>query len=160
VLYIVAVVKFPVANLHMDNSVTRIQSPDVRTTWTRPLFQSSISAGFPSPAENHIEGSLDLNRYLVKHPVATFYVRVQGDSMIDAGIAPDSILVVDRAIEADDGDIVVARLNNEFCVKRLRIKDGVIWLMPENAAYQPIRIDEEMEFEVWGKVTWSIRGHT
>jgi DNA polymerase V len=95
----------------------------------------------------------------VKHPVATFYVRVQGDSMIDAGIAHDSILIVDRAVEADDGDIVVARVNDEFCVKRLRIKNGSVWLVPENQEYEAIRITEEMEFEVWGKVTWSIRSH-
>jgi DNA polymerase V len=144
----------------MDDSVSKVHASDTRTKWSRPLVQSAVSAGFPSPAENHIEGSLDLNRHMIKHPVATFYVRAQGDSMIDAGIAPGSILVVDRAVEADDGDIVVARINNEFCVKRLRIKGGEVWLMPENAAYDPIEITEEMEFEVWGKVTWSIRSHT
>jgi DNA polymerase V len=143
----------------MDDSVSTVHASDTRTKWPRPLVQSAVSAGFPSPAENHIEGSLDLNRHMIKHPVATFYVRAQGDSMIDAGIAPGSILVVDRAVEADDGDIVVARINSEFCVKRLRIKGGEVWLMPENAAYDPIKITEEMEFEVWGKVTWSIRSH-
>jgi DNA polymerase V len=143
----------------MDNSVSTIHAPDTRTKWTRPMVQARVPAGFPSPAENQIDGSLDLNRHLVKHPVATFYVRVQGDSMIDAGIAHDSILIVDRAVEVDDGDIVVARVNDEFCVKRLRIKNGSVWLVPENQEYEAIRITEEMEFEVWGKVTWSIRSH-
>jgi DNA polymerase V len=143
----------------MSESMAQILTPEMHTKLARPLLQSSVSAGFPSPAENHIESVLDLNRHLVKHPIATFYVRVQGDSMIDAGIAPNSILVVDRAIEAEDGDIVVARLDNEFCVKRLRIKDGKVWLIAENVDYQPITITDEMEFEVWGKVTWSIRSH-
>jgi DNA polymerase V len=126
---------------------------------SRPLMLALVSAGFPSPAENQIDYSLDLNRHLVTHPVATFYVRVQGDSMIDAGIEQGSILVVNRAIEADDGDIVVARLDSEFCVKRLKIRDGQVWLVPENSRYEPIKVTEEMEFEVWGKVTWSIRRH-
>lgn len=143
----------------MDFNIDAVYWPERSTKWARPLFLTSVSAGFPSPAEDYIEGRLDLNKHLIKHPVATFYVRVAGDSMIDAGIHPGSILVVDRAVEADDGDIVIARINDELCVKRLGIKDGQVWLLPENAAYEPIEVTEEMEFEVWGRVMHSIRSH-
>jgi DNA polymerase V len=138
-------------------NVAEVFRPDRSTKWARPLFMTSVSAGFPSPAESYIEGHLDLNRYLIKHPVATFYVRVSGDSMAGAGIQPGSILVVDRAVEADDGDIVIARIGDELCVKRLRLRRGRIWLMPENEKYQPIEVIESMDFEVWGRVMHSIR---
>jgi DNA polymerase V len=139
------------------SNVEEILRPDCRTNWERPLFMATVSAGFPSPAESYIEGHLDLNRYLIKHPVATFYVRVSGDSMTGAGIHPGSILVVDRHVEADDGDIVIARINDELCVKRLRLSRGRIWLMPENDKYQPIEVIESMDFEVWGRVMHAIR---
>jgi DNA polymerase V len=138
-------------------NVEAVLWPDRSTKWARPLFMTAISAGFPSPAESYIEGHLDLNRYLIKHPVATFYVRVSGDSMTGAGINPGSILVVDRAVEAEDGDIVIARINDELCVKRLRVRRGRIWLMPENDKYQPIEVIESMDFEVWGRVMHAIR---
>ena len=141
------------------SDVEAVWRPDSSTKWARPLFMTSVSAGFPSPAESYIEGHLDLNRYLIKHPVATFYVRVSGDSMAGAGIEPGSILVVDRAVEADDGDIVIARINDELCVKRLRVRQGRIWLMPENDKYQPIEVIESMDFEVWGRVMHAIRSY-
>jgi DNA polymerase V len=137
-------------------NVDAVLWPDRSTKWARPLFMTSVSAGFPSPAESYIEGHLDLNRYLIKHPVATFYVRVSGDSMAGAGIQPGSILVVDRAVEADDGDIVIARIGDELCVKRLRLRRGRIWLVPENDKYQPIEVIESMDFEVWGRVMHAI----
>jgi DNA polymerase V len=124
----------------------------------RPLVVARISAGFPSPAEDWIEGRLDLNHHLIKHPAATFYMRVIGDSMNDE-IREGDILVVDRAAEAEDGDIVIVRIFNDFTVKKLSLQDGKIWLLASNEAYQPIEITEEMDFEVWGKVLWSIRGH-
>jgi DNA polymerase V len=124
----------------------------------RPLVVARISAGFPSPAEDWIEGRLDLNRHLIKHPAATFYMRVIGDSMSDE-IREGDILVVDRAAEAEDGDIVIVRIFNDFTVKKLSLKDGKIQLLASNEAYEPIEITAEMDFEVWGKVLWSIRGH-
>jgi DNA polymerase V len=141
------------------SDVEAVWRPDSSTKWARPLFMTSVSAGFPSPAESYIEGHLDLNRYLIKHPVATFYVKVSGDSMAGAGIEPGSILVVDRAVEADDGDIVIARIGDELCVKRLRVRGGRIWLMPENDKYQPIEVIESMDFEVWGRVMHAIRSY-
>lgn len=140
-------------------NVETVFYPDRTTRCARPLFMTLVSAGFPSPAEDYVEGRLDLNRFLIKHPVATFYVRVSGDSMEGVGIHPGTILVVDRAVEADDGDIVIARINDELCVKRLRIQDGRIWLMPENDLYQPIEVIEGMDFEVWGRVMHAIRSY-
>ena len=138
-------------------NVDSVWTPDRRVRLLRPLFVARVSAGFPSPAEDWVEGRLDLNRYLIRHPAATFFVRVSGDSMIDAGISADDILIVDRACEADDGDVIIARINDELTVKRLRIRNGRPWLMPENNAYEPIEITEAMEFEVWGKVLHIVR---
>jgi DNA polymerase V len=146
-------------NMESYMDVDSVMCPDRSTRWARPLFMTSVSAGFPSPAESYIEGRLDLNRYLIKHPVATFYVRVSGDSMTGAGIHPGSILVVDRAVEAEDGDIVIARINDELTVKRLRVRHGRIWLMPENDRFQPIEVIESMDFEVWGRVMHAIRSY-
>lgn len=129
-----------------------------RVRLLRPLVVARISAGFPSPADDWIEGRLDLNHHLIKHPAATFYMRVIGDSMNDE-IREGDILVVDRAAEAEDGDIVIVRIFTDFTVKKLSIQEGKIWLLATNESYQPIEITEEMDFEVWGKVLWSIRGH-
>ena len=124
-----------------------------------PQMSSSVSAGFPSPAADYVEASLDLNELLVKHPAATFFVRCSGDSMTGAGIYQGDILVVDRSVEPRDGMIVVAAIGGEFTVKRLSIKEGEAWLMPENPAYKPIKAGEGVELAIWGVVTSSIRFH-
>jgi DNA polymerase V len=124
------------------------------------LFAPQIKAGFPSPAEDYMRESLDFNRDLIKHPEATFYGRVDGDSMMDAGISDGDIAVIDRALEPSDGDIIVAYINNEFTIKYLDLKhkkDGYIELRPANKNYKPIRIDEYDDFEVWGVVVWIIK---
>jgi DNA polymerase V len=118
-----------------------------------PLAAESVSAGFPSPAENYLEGELDLNKYLVKNPPATFFVRVSGDSMINAGIYPNDILIVDRSVETKNNDIVIAAVNGEFTVKRFIRIDNCIELRPENPIYKPIIITDEMDFGIWGRVT-------
>jgi DNA polymerase V len=118
-----------------------------------PLASSAISAGFPSPADDHIEQALDLNEHLVKHPAATFFVRADGDSMLGAGIHPGDLLIVDRALEAREGSVIIAVVDGEFTVKRFEKRGGTIFLSPENAAYAPIEIKEGMDFEVWGVVT-------
>jgi DNA polymerase V len=118
-----------------------------------------VSAGFPSPAEDYVEGRIDLNRDLIKHPLSTFYIRVAGDSMMPL-IYPGALLLVDRMVETKDDDVVVARINDELCVKKIRIEDtGAIWLRAENERYLPIQITEEMDFEVWGRVMYSIQKH-
>jgi len=133
--------------------MNKILIPDNSTIISCPLYMSTIEAGFPSPAEDYIEGTLDLNRHLVKHPAATFFVRVSGDSMINAGIHPEDILIVDRSLEPVDKKIVIAVIDGELTVKRLRYRNGHVFLEPENEAYQPISITEDKAFEIWGIVT-------
>lgn len=117
-----------------------------------PLFNTRVAAGLPSPADDHIEEHLDLNEHLVEHPSDTFFVRVEGESMLNAGIHPNDILIVDRSIQATDGKIVVAVLNNELTVKRLELKKNSMRLLPENDRYRPITITEAMDFLIWGVV--------
>jgi len=121
-----------------------------------PLYLSTVQAGFPSPAEDYIDKKLDLNEQLVRHPAATFFVRVDGDSMRDAGVTSGDILVVDRAVEPRDGHIVIAALDGELTVKRLRRKNGQVLLVPENSDYAPVTVGPEASFEVWGVVTYII----
>jgi DNA polymerase V len=118
-----------------------------------PLFLESVSAGFPSPADDYLEGKLDLNDALIRNPAATFFVRVTGDSMIEAGIYSEDILVVDRSLNPKDGSIVIAVIDGELLVKRLIMQKGKVYLVPENKYYSPIEIKDEMAFEVWGVVT-------
>ena len=125
-----------------------------------PLALCRASCGFPSPAEDYVESVIDLNQELIRHPFATFLVRATGDSMIDAGILPDAVLIVDRAVETKSGDVVIARVGDEMCVKELRIDDrGQVWLVPRNINYKAIEITEEMDFEIWGKVIVSFNPH-
>lgn len=124
----------------------------------RPLFLSQVAAGFPSPADDHIEQRLDLNQYMIQHAAATYFVRVKGDSMIDAGIRDNDVLVVDRSVTARVGSIVVAVVNGEFTVKTLgRTKTGQPLLAPANSKYATIELKDGMSFEVWGVVTGSVR---
>ncbi len=121
-----------------------------------PLFASHVPCGFPSPADDYIETSLDLNELVIAHPEATFYVRVSGDSMINAAIFDGDIVVIDRARKAEQNSIVLALLNEEFTVKRLCKQGAITLLIPENPAYEPIRITDDMDFQVWGVVTYCI----
>lgn len=118
-----------------------------------PFYQDAISAGFPSPAEGDSEDRIDLNELLIKHPSATFFLRVTGNSMINAGIHHNDILIVDRSISPSDGKIVIASVYGELTVKRLRIEGKKIQLVAENEAYHPIDITTEMDLRFWGVVT-------
>lgn len=120
-----------------------------------PLYLERISAGFPSPAQDYVEQRLDLNQLCVKRPAATYFVRVAGDSMIDAGIYPDDLLVVDRSVTAQSGDIIIASLNSEFTVKELGLNP--LRLTPRNQNYQSILIKDTDDFEIFGVVTNVIR---
>ncbi len=117
-----------------------------------PLYSGKISAGFPGVVDEHLEDSLSLDELLIKHPATTFFAKVEGDSMIGAGIFQNDILVIDRSLTAKDKDIVVALLNNEFTVKRLRTSGG-LRLQPENNQYRDIPITGETELIIWGVVT-------
>ena len=114
--------------------------------------------GFPSPADDYIEERLDLNKLLIKHPAATFYARVEGDSMIDAGIYNDDILIIDKAKEAKHQNVIVAWINGEFTVKTYYIDPrlGKVFLVPRNNKYLPQEITPEMDFMIWGVVTYNI----
>lgn len=119
-----------------------------------------LRAGFPSPAEEYLHDSLDFNRDLIHHPEATFYGRVIGDSMVDAGINDGDIAVIDRSREPHDGSVVVAFVNKEFTIKYLDLthkEEGYIELRPANPKYKPIRIDSTDDFEVWGVVAYTIK---
>lgn len=125
-----------------------------------PLALCRASCGFPSPADDYIESVIDLNQELIRHPFATFLVRATGDSMIDVGIQNETVLIVDRMVETKPGDIVIARIGDEMCVKELFIDDeGRVLLMPKNENFKPLEITEDMDFEIWGKVVCSINKH-
>ena len=116
------------------------------------LFGTRIPAGFPSPADDYIENTLDLNEYLIRHPAATFFVKVTGDSMTGAGINSGDILIVDRSVTAVNGSVIVAVINGEFTVKRFFRNGSMIQLAPENPAYKLIEVKSGSDFEVWGVV--------
>lgn len=136
--------------------ITKIWGFEARTALEIPLFTEGVSAGFPSPADDFIDKTLDLNEFLVTHPAATFFVRVEGTSMIEAGIHPGDILIVDRAMEPKSGNVVIATLNGDFVVKRFRRSRGKSYLLAENPAFTPIEITDTMHVEVWGVVTYVI----
>lgn len=121
-----------------------------------PIYTASVQAGFPSPAESDLDGMLDLNELLIAHPAATFFVRVTGDSMQNAGIFSGDTLIVDRSLKAADNKIVVAIVGGEFTVKRLRMHGDSISLLPENPAYPALEVKEGSDFQVWGVVTYVI----
>ena len=134
-------------------NIDAVFAPDLSTRYALPIFLGRLPAGFPSPADDYLEGKLDLNRHLIKHPAATFFVRVTGDSMIGAGIHSGDLLVVDRSLEPADKNVVVAVLDGELTVKRLSKQNGILRLLPENRNYQPIEITPQQTIEIWGVVT-------
>ena len=122
-----------------------------------PLFSSTVAAGYPSPAEDHVEDTLDLNEYMVQRPDTTFMLRVEGESMKNAGIMPNDILVVDRSLKATHKKIVIAALDGELTVKRLYHRGGLVKLLPENPAYPEIELESESDLVIWGVVIGSFR---
>lgn len=137
-------------------SKVSIIKPNIGERLDLPLYEPKVPAGFPSPATEYLGGTLDLNDYLVSNQTATFFAKVEGDSMIGAGIFEDDLLVIDRSIQPKHNHIVVAVVDNEFTVKRLATRDG-IQLLPENPAYQPINVSGETEIQIWGVVTGIVR---
>ena len=137
----------------MNTTAKIVSRPDMSTKRKQAIFSATVSAGFPSPAADYEEGKLDLNRHLIKNPPATFFVRATGDSMVGAGIHSGDLLVVDRSLEPKSNNVIIAALNGELTVKRIRIRGKKISLVPENENYSPQKIEGGMEFEVWGVVT-------
>lgn len=137
-----------------------------KLTFFRPNFESEIqipyitegvSAGFPSPAADFMETCIDLNKELSENPLATFYIKVKGNSMIDAGINDKDVLVVDRSLEPRNNKIAICCIDGEFTVKRIQVEKDCLYLMPENPSYDPIKVTEENQLIIWGMVTYVIK---
>ena len=134
-------------------TISQVYMPYASAPLPCPLCLASVSAGFPSPADDHLDGQLDLNQYLIKHPAATFFIRVSGDSMLGAGIHSGDLLIVDRALAATHNRVVIAVVNGELTVKRICQRHDGVFLMPDNGAYPSLRIQPTADFEIWGVVT-------
>jgi DNA polymerase V len=137
----------------MKTKVEIVYTPQVSGACPMPLVNARVSAGYPSPAADYEEDNLDLNRHLIHNPAATFFVRVTGDSMIGAGIHHGDLLVVDRSLQPRDKNVVIADLDGELTVKRIRIRRGKLTLEPENRDYPAQEIRGDRPFEVWGVAT-------
>lgn len=122
-----------------------------------PVVTSGISAGFPSPAMDFIDVSIDLNKHLIKHPSSTFYGRVKGHSMKEAGIYDGDLLVIDKSLPPKNNQIAVCYVDGDFTIKRISVHEGYCWLLPENKSYKPIKITSDNDFQIWGVVTYVIK---
>lgn len=131
--------------------------PDFESELRIPFITEGVSAGFPSPAADFMEANIDLNKELSENPLATFYIRVKGNSMIDAGINDKDVLVVDRSLEPRNNAIAICFIDGEFTVKRIQVEKDCLYLLPENPNYAPIKVTEENQFIIWGMVTYVIK---
>jgi DNA polymerase V len=131
--------------------------PDFESEIQIPYITEGVSAGFPSPAADFMETNIDLNKELSENPLATFYIKVKGNSMIDAGINDKDVLVVDRSLEPQNNKIAICCIDGEFTVKRIQVGKDCLYLMPENSSYEPIKVTEENQLIIWGMVTYVIK---
>lgn len=132
-------------------------SPNFESKIRIPYINEGVSAGFPSPAADFMETNIDLNKELSENPLATFYIKVKGNSMIDAGINDKDVLVVDRSLEPQNNKIAICCIDGEFTVKRIQVEKDCLYLMPENPNYEPIKVTEENQLIIWGMVTYVIK---
>lgn len=139
-----------------SNKIINIFSALTDTALELPIITEGISAGFPSPALDFVDLTIDLNKHLIKHPSATFYGRVKGSSLKNAGIDDGDLLIIDRSLEPTNGKIAICYIDGEFTAKRISVKNE-LWLMPENDSYKPIKIEKENDFLIWGIVTHVIK---
>lgn len=139
------------------NQKLSFYKPDYNSELRIPFIPDGVSAGFPSPAADFMENNIDLNKELSENPLATFYIKVKGNSMIDAGIEDKDVLIVDRSIEPQDNKIAICYIDGEFTVKRIKLEKDCLYLMPENSNYTPIKVTEENELIIWGIVTYVIK---
>lgn len=131
--------------------------PDYESDLKILFVSEGVSAGFPSPAADFMETNIDLNKELSENPLATFYIRVKGNSMIDAGIKDKDVLVVDRSLEPRNNAVAICFIDGEFTVKRIQLEKDCLYLMPENPSYSPIKVTEENQLIIWGIVTYVIK---
>lgn len=134
-----------------------ILSAETDSELSLDFADAGIHAGFPSPAQDYMETGLDLNKALIRHKASTFYGRVVGDSMRDAGIDEGDIIVIDKSLVAHNGDLVVCYVDGEFAIKYLKMEDGKLMLYPANNKYAPIEVTNAEGFRVWGVVTYTIK---
>ena len=147
-------------NEAMNEAGIEIYRPDFSTSLPLQYADGGIRAGFPSPAQDYISETIDLNRDLIRHPASTFYGRVVGDSMIEEGIEEGDILVIDKSVEPENDDLAVCCLDGEFTLKRIHItRDRRVFLMPSNRRYKPIELTRDNEFMVWGIVMYTIKAN-
>lgn len=132
-------------------------NPSLESDMQIPYITEGVSAGFPSPANDFLETTIDLNKELSENPLATFYIKVKGNSMIDAGINDKDVLVVDRSLEPQNNKIAICCIDGEFTVKRIQVEKDCLYLMPENPNYEPIKVTEENQLIIWGMVTYVIK---
>ena len=140
----------------MNSKSSHSSAKEDSSTLLIPLITETISAGFPSPAEDHIELGIDLNKYLIKNPISTFFLRVSGNSMNNAGIYNNDLLIIDRSINPNPGHIVVALLDGEFTLKRLIKKQDNYYLKADKENYPAINLYEYIDIQIWGVATYSI----
>ncbi len=124
-----------------------------------PLLNDSVSAGFPSPADDYTEENIDLNEHLISNPFSTFFLRVKGDSMINAGIKDKDLIIVDKSLIAKPGNIIIAMIDGEFTIKRLSIKNDELYLKSENNNYPDFRFKNHIDVQIWGVVIYSIHSY-
>lgn len=141
----------------MNKINLEIHQTDLRLELSLPYADGGIKAGFPSPAQDYMEAAIDLNKELIKHPASTFYGRVKGDSMIDANVHDGDILVIDKSLEPQNGDMAVCFIDGEFTIKYIKLEKDVIWLQPANEKYAPIKVTIDNDFLIWGIVTYCIQ---
>ena len=143
-------------SLH-NTTILEFFVPDYSTELKLPFIDAGISAGFPSPADDFIELSIDLNKELIKNKDTTFFAKVKGHSMKNAGINDGDLLVIDKSLEPQNNRIAVCQIDGEFTVKRIKIEKDIVWLIAENEDYQPIKVTPENDFMIWGIVINSIK---
>lgn len=135
----------------------KIYSADISSNVPLPYANDGIQAGFPSPAQEFINESIDLNHELIDHPAATFYGRVMGDSMIQEGIEEGDVLIIDRSLEPRNKDLAVCCVDGDFTLKRIQIEVDKVWLIPSNEMFDPILVTADSSFQIWGVVTYVIK---
>lgn len=144
--------------LRNKQNTLQFYMPDCTQPAALPFIQSGVKAGFPSPAMDFMEYSIDLNKYLIKNPHTTFYIKADGHSMRDAGIDDGDIMIADRSLSPANGKIAICLVDGEFTVKRLKMANDCLYLMPENTDYIPIKVDSSNQFSVWAIVTFVVKG--
>ncbi|MEN3324817.1 translesion error-prone DNA polymerase V autoproteolytic subunit [Mariniflexile soesokkakense] len=140
-----------IRNLHISKNI-EFYTPSYSISLELPFVSNGISAGFPSPADDFLDINIDLNKHLIKNPSTTFYGKVRGNSMIDAGIHDGDLLIIDKSLEPTNNKIAICFIDGEFTVKRIKIEKDIIWLIAENKDYKPIKVTKDNDFIIWGVV--------